>query len=55
MNLRITDPDHPHYGEAAVLVPVEREPEVTVVRLEDGTRTTVVTGQFEWEWRDGSA
>ena len=54
MRLLITDPDHPHCGEVASLVPVEAEPEVRMVELGDGTRTSVIAGQFRWEWRDGS-
>ena len=52
VRLLITDPDHPRFGQRATLVPVEAEPEVRLVELEDGSRTTLVAGQFRWEWRD---
>lgn len=55
MNLLIVDPDHPHYGKTAKIVPLERtEPEVTIVELKDGTRTSVISAQVRWEWRDGT-
>jgi len=55
MNLVITDPDHPHFGKTARLVPLDRsEPEVIRVELADGTRTTVIGGQIRVEWSDAS-
>lgn len=54
MTLRITDPDHPHYGKTAYLVPEKPEATIRIVRLADGTKTSVLAGQFRYIWRDGS-